>query len=882
MAVDIDKDGKVGCAYYVAIDEALHIEEDIALGGLELVDTLLLRVQPTTVIVPNRAPGNLVELLERDSQRLDDDASNPEKGSHILRHLASAEFDYENGRDVLANLDLEQATPDPIEVLPAGDDSMNLFHSSDHQKLVRLARRISLDSHLSIGCAGAVLGDIDRRRAAEASCLDPEEHSPFQVVSIRMNTPEDTMLISADALISLQVIQSELHPNPQLQYSSNSESKAKESLSVCGLLQALACTAQGKLRLRQMLFRPTTEIDTIERRQQAIAVFLHPENQEMATAIRKLLRKVKNTKSLLHYVRMGVDRVRGQLSVRTEEWRALLRFTMISIQLREAIKLLSGYSSVEILARVFDSIDPRMFTSVGETIFKTIDFKLSKENGRTEIRTGASEILDELRRTFSRICKMLPGVEDALRKGVPAHFACHIQYCAIIPQLGFFTAITLDGESGEGIYNGNDAVGDNWQLGFVHEGIAYYKNNKMVDLDSHYGHLPTEISDEEINVMLNLTAEILAKEEHLITVSELFGELDSILALALAAAKYGWSAPQMTDSNVIDITGGRHPLQELLVPSFIPNDCFLAGGSGCDEPEDRSCQGETSGEGGTEGGSTDGDERGEGSSMLILTGPNNSGKSVYMKQIAVIVYLAHIGSYVPAKSAIIGITDRILTRIATRETVVDDESAFLVDIKQAAFTVNFATRRSLVLADEFGKGTSTETGSALFTAYLAHFLDLGSERPKVLVGTHFHDIFENGLLESQEGVDLAHMDVRLNEEAEEMEDEITYLFKLLPGRGESSLASSCAAKNGVDVEIIERAEDLILFQEGHEDLGVVCGGLMEERNVGLARARTQRFLDMAILGPKASVDGSLREKLEELVYQEDEDDEIGEELDLGP
>jgi DNA mismatch repair protein MSH5 len=428
------------------------------------------------------------------------------------------------------------------------------------------------------------------------------------------------------------------------------------------------------------------------------------------------------------------------------------------------------------------------------------------------------------------------------------------------------------------------------------------------------------LADEEINVMMNLAADILTQEHSLTAVSELFGELDSILALSVAAQKYRWTAPQMTSSNIIKITDGRHPLQQLLVPSFIPNDCFLEGGHGPDHSDGGSFADETDDademDNADEDGSVTGtqENRGqdqsaedsiaersfsamgdgvgdedhiEGPSMLILTGPNNSGKSVYMKQVAVIVYLAHIGSYVPATSAVIGTTDRILTRIATRETVVDDESAFLVDVKQAAFTINFATRRSLILADEFGKGTSTETGSALFTAYLAHFLDLGPEQPRVLVGTHFHDVFENGLLDSREGVGFAHMDVNLNEEAEEMEDEITYLFKLLPGRGESSLASSCAAKNGVDMEVIERAEDLIVYQETNEDLGVVFGGLTEEEqcHVSLARARTWRFLEMEIPGPDASAEdlGCLRDLLEEVIYQVDDEDELdGEELDLDP
>ncbi len=208
--------------------------------------------------------------------------------------------------------------------------------------------------------------------------------------------------------------------------------------------------------------------------------------------------------------------------------------------------------------------------------------------------------------------------------------------------------------------------------------------------------------------MLDLTKEVLRYEDSIFEASRLLGELDSLIALAMAAEKHRWIAPEMTSSNIINIFEGRHALQELLVPSFIPNDCTLIGG--CGDSDVRR---------------NNGYDSTKESSMLVLIGPNNSGKSVYMKQVALIVYLAHIGSYVPASQATIGITDRILTRIATRETVMDDESAFMVDLKQAAFTINFATRRSLIAADEFGKGTNMETGSAIFASYLRHFLDLG-------------------------------------------------------------------------------------------------------------------------------------------------------------
>lgn len=152
----------------------------------------------------------------------------------------------------------------------------------------------------------------------------------------------------------------------------------------------------------------------------------------------------------------------------------------------------------------------------------------------------------------------------------------------------------------------------------------------------------------------------------------------------------------------------RHPLQELTVPAYVPNDTFLVGGSG---PLDPTASPEVQAENqeATTGISqkTADPEVIEGPSMLMMTGPNYSGKSVYLKQIALIVYMAHVGCFVPADRATVGLTDKILTRIATRETVSRFQSAFMIDLQQVALAMTLATHRSLVIIDEFGKGTDS-------------------------------------------------------------------------------------------------------------------------------------------------------------------------------
>ena len=235
----------------------------------------------------------------------------------------------------------------------------------------------------------------------------------------------------------------------------------------------------------------------------------------------------------------------------------------------------------------------------------------------------------------------------------------------------------------------------------------------------------------------------------------------------------------------------RHPLQELTVPSFVANDTFLVGGTSGDRPHKTSQRSNESPVRVSQVESVAGTTQGP--SMLMMTGPNYSGKSVYLKQIALIVYMAHVGCFVPAEKAVIGLTDKILTRITTRETVSKIQSAFMIDLQQVALAISLATPRSLVIIDEFGKGTESSgmyglqsefqalmlalDGAGLACGVFEHFIELDEERPKVLGATHFHEIFENGFLGPRPSLAFGHMQVRVEIEAADVEDQVTYLYK---------------------------------------------------------------------------------------------------------
>ncbi|RAR08460.1 DNA mismatch repair protein MutS [Stemphylium lycopersici] len=789
MAVDLTPQGTVGCCYYIAREEQLYFMEDIQCGGVDVVDALKTYIDPTVILVSTKIDDKVID-------RFDPEASNGE----------SMSGDNDQFR-----------LPFLLEVRPPSE----FYYESAKNKLV--------------GCAGALISYLQRRRAAAYLPGDRSAGLMFRISTLGMFSLRDTMFINTDTLYSLQVLGAESHPHLHNKGPTKASSGEKEGLSIYGLFHHLAGTPQGRFLLRQQFLRPSLNLDIVNERLNSVGVFTRSDND---TALQTLVRNLKNIDNMrvtMVSLRKGVGgSAKGTRSFAKSIWTSIRAFAFHALKIKDTLQDVLHGESLDIRNKVFEKFEGYHLAQIGRKISETIDLRDSAEQGRTIIMPGIDEELDQMKLTLDSLDDFLNRVARKLSENMPSDLRASLNVI-YFPQIGFLCTTPVDPDTGNVIYDGN--FDHPWERMFATEEQVYFKNSETREMDEHFGDVYGIISDREIEISHELAQYLLQYEGLLTTCSDILGELDSLLALAQGAKIHKLCRPQMTQENVIRIEGGRHMLQDLTVSSFIANDTALRGGEGggvFDRETDQSPSNEDQPLTSPMGHHMHTHK--ELPSMLVLTGPNYSGKSVYLKQVALIVYMAHVGSFVPAASAMVGLTDKILSRVTTRETVSRVQSAFMIDLQQISLALSLATRRSLLIIDEFGKGTESSDGAGLACAVMDYLLDLGSERPKVIGATHFHEIFEMGLLRSRPALGFGYMEVRVNTEAQEISDQITYLYNFREGRSTSSFGTCCAAMNGVPPEIIQRAENLVLLSVRGEDLVSACCQMPEDEVAELEEA----------------------------------------------
>lgn len=311
--------------------------------------------------------------------------------------------------------------------------------------------------------------------------------------------------------------------------------------------------------------------------------------------------------------------------------------------------------------------------------------------------------------------------------------------------------------------------------GFIHRqtmsGNMRFTTARLIDLDNDVRSAAEKAAGIEAEIVAKFVDKIRTVSDDLLNTAELIADVDVWCALADVAIDYEWIRPTITDGCQFDVQGGRHPVIESVLrhhgDKFVKNDCTL-------------------------------DTR----PIALLTGPNMAGKSTYLRQNALIVVLAHLGSFVPATHANIGICDQLFSRVGASDNLAAGQSTFMVEMSETANILNRATKQSFIIFDEIGRGTATYDGMAIAQAVLEYLDAMG---PRTLFATHYHELtaLVGETPDKLQNVQTLTIDVR------EHNNEIIFMHKIIPGVANRSYGIHVAKMAGIPEMVVARAEEVL-------------------------------------------------------------------------
>ncbi len=499
-------------------------------------------------------------------------------------------------------------------------------------------------------------------------------------------------------------------------------------------------TSMGSRLMRAWIERPLKEKDQIERRLDAVAQFL--ENPMAADALRQVFDSVYDIERLLSRIAYDTVNARDCLA---------LAATLECIPM---MKDYAGQFDAALISDTMDALDP--LPELMDTLRRAIspDAPISVRDGGM-IREGYNTELDELRQIGSHGKEFLAQLEARerertgiknLKVGYNRVFGYYIEVTK-----SFYDQVPYDYVRKQTLANAERFITDELKA----------LENKILGAEENAMRLEYTLFCEVRELLKRNLAELQ------VTVSAL-KTLDVLLALAKAAADFGYVRPTINTEGRYEIVNGRHPVVEDSIgrERFVPNDTCL-----------------------------NAKER-----VMIITGPNMAGKSTYMRQVALIVMMAHMGSFVPAQSADIAITDRIFTRIGASDDLYGGQSTFMVEMSEMATILKSATPQSLLILDEVGRGTSTFDGLSIAWAAVEY---IAGEKcgARTLFATHYHELSE---LEGQlEGV------VNFRITAKEQGEDVIFLRKIVRGGADRSYGVSVARLAGLPKSVIARARQIM-------------------------------------------------------------------------
>lgn len=528
-------------------------------------------------------------------------------------------------------------------------------------------------------------------------------------------------------------------------------------------------TALGMRLLQEDLVRPLCRRDAILARQTKAAELY--KNEKLLAAVRKELSQVLDIQRLVGRISMNKANGKDMLSLK-QSLNQTMRLSEISKKHKSFFLKLDATEN-ETLHGLFKLLED----SINE------DCSILLNDGKL-IKKGWSTELDSLKDVHDNVQQILSEYlqEEQEKTGLQK---LRIKYNRLN---GYYLEITKFNLT---------ATPEHFILLKDLKNAKTFTTEKLSHIQQQIENAETDIINLEKKLFAEIVAAITKEVKFLREIAEQIARLDVLQSFAQTAVLYCWTQPVITENGELYIVEGRHPVVEYHLPQgeFIPNDIHLFspvianGAENVAETEnDKSCDTATGGK-----------------TFALITGPNMAGKSTYLRQNALIVLLAQLGSFVPARSATIGVCDRIFCRVGASDNLARGESTFLVEMTETAFILQNATEKSLVIMDEVGRGTSTEDGLAIAQAVSEYLLN--NIKAKTIFATHYHE------LATLTHPALVHLKLDVANE----EDTIIFLKKVVPGISENSYGIHVANIAGLPASVIQRAQALLLSAEKSEN-----------------------------------------------------------------
>lgn len=501
-------------------------------------------------------------------------------------------------------------------------------------------------------------------------------------------------------------------------------------------------TAMGARALRSMIEQPLINKEDILKRQAGI------EECNNRAIDREEIREYLNPV-------YDLERIMTKISCKSANPRDLIAFRN-SLEMLPHIKKLIGTMESDLFAECFANLDDLadIYSLISSAIVEEPPITI-REAGI--IKEGFSKEADELRRAKTEGKEWLAQLE-AREKEATGIKNLKVKYNKVF---GYYLEVTNSFKN---------LVPADWVRKQTLTNAERYTTDELKKLEDVILGAEDKLCSLEYDLFNEVRDSIAAEVRRIKSTARAIAEIDVYTALSVVAQQYNYVKPAINEKGIIDIKNGRHPVVE----KMIRNDMFVANNTYLDNAKNR---------------------------ISIITGPNMAGKSTYMRQTALIVLMAQIGSFVPAQEANIGIVDRIFTRVGASDDLASGQSTFMVEMTEVANILRNATPKSLLILDEIGRGTSTFDGLSIAWAVVEYIANTKLLGAKTLFATHYHELTElEGTLDGVNNYCIA---------VKENGDDIVFLRKIIKGGADKSYGIQVAKLAGVPDTVIERAKELV-------------------------------------------------------------------------